>query len=280
MRTFNVRLAAILLAIAVVFCVGVYFLHGWQVKRNASIFKDAAERAEKKAAEAAKKKDASGEQEANEEAMKCLGWYVQLQTRRRRSDGETRADVGQAILRRKQPEEPSHVQNAYSLLERTVRQAPDRQAARRELVKMAMLPQVRRFQDAKEHLEGFLLKESPKDPELLELLGQCQAQLGDYNLALETLQEGDRERPGPVHAYVQLAGLLRYHLSRAKEADQWMDELVKANPKSAKAHLLRGEYLLTIDGMIRSTRRRRRPRKRSNSLPTTWTSWDWRRRAP
>ena len=78
MRTFNVRLAAILLAIMVVFSGGVYFLHRYQVHRNAGMFKAAAERAEKQAADAAKKKDASGERQANAEVIKCLDWYRQL----------------------------------------------------------------------------------------------------------------------------------------------------------------------------------------------------------
>ena len=44
----------------------------------------------------------------------------------------------------------------------------------------------------------------------------------------------------------RLAAILRFRFSRAKEADQWMEKLVTANPKSAKAHSLRGGYLVTI----------------------------------
>ena len=62
MRTFNVRLAAILLAVLVVFGVGVYFLHGYQLRRNAYVFKREAERAQARAEEAAKEKDAAAEQ--------------------------------------------------------------------------------------------------------------------------------------------------------------------------------------------------------------------------
>ena len=49
MRTFNVRLAAILLALTVVFGGGVYFLHGYQVKRNAYVFLDEADKAQDRA---------------------------------------------------------------------------------------------------------------------------------------------------------------------------------------------------------------------------------------
>ncbi len=57
MRTLNVRLAAILLVIVAVLFGGVYWLHGYQVKRNAGVFLEAAKRAEADAADAAEKKD-------------------------------------------------------------------------------------------------------------------------------------------------------------------------------------------------------------------------------
>ena len=51
---------------------------------------------------------------------------------------------------------------------------------------------------------------------MLELLGQCQAQLGDYNLALETFKKTIKNGPDRFTAYLQLAGLLRYRLSRTR----------------------------------------------------------------
>ena len=70
MRTFNVRLAAVLLAIAVVFCGGTYWLHGYQVRRNANMFLAVSKTAQQRAADAAKKKDSRMEQEATNEAVK------------------------------------------------------------------------------------------------------------------------------------------------------------------------------------------------------------------
>ena len=247
MRTFNVRLAIILLVIAAAFCGGIYLLHGYQMHRNARVYLATAHRAMDAAAEAAEKKDAYAEAEANKEAIRCLGWYIRIMPK----DAEAIETLG--LLKAKQAydgnviKSPRTFLNAYGLLETAVLQGPDRQAARRELVKMAMLRQVRRYQDAKTHLEGFLLKESPKDPELLELLGKCQMQLGDYNLALETFKKVIEYDESRFDAYAALAGLLRHRLSRPKEADKWMEQLVTANPKSAKAHVLRGQYLLTTD---------------------------------
>ncbi len=81
----------------------------------------------------------------------------------------------------------------------------------------------------------------------MESLGECQIQLGDYPLALDNLKKAIEYGPDHFTAYEQLAGVLRNHLSRPKEADQWMNRLVEANPKSGKAHLIRGNYLLTTD---------------------------------
>ena len=79
MRVFNVRLAAILLGIAVVLGIGVYFLHSFMVRSNASFFLDESKRAEQRAAEAAKdRKTAAGKEGRWNEAIKYLNWYVGL----------------------------------------------------------------------------------------------------------------------------------------------------------------------------------------------------------
>ena len=113
---------------------------------------------------------------------------------------------------------------------------------------MAMLPRYHRPQDAKAHLVDFLLKESPKDPELLELLGQSYALSGKYVLAKEAFKKSIENSPTQLTAYQKLADMLRKQEVQP-EADQWMEKLVKNNPKSAKAHFLRARYL-SISGKI------------------------------
>ncbi len=244
MRTFNVRLAAILLALSVVFGGGVYLLHGYQVRRNAKAFLDQADRADKQAAAAAKEKDGWHEQKARLEAINYLSWYVRLMPDKVDSLerlGLMRAEQAQAgnMLRDRRM-----FRQALNDLEGTLRQDPERKAARQQLVKMTMLPYVQRYQDAKDHL-NVLLKESPKDPELLELLGQCQAATGNVDTAIETLKKAVQCGPGQLTAYEKLAGLLRSpSVAKPNEADQWMEKLVAVNPKSARAHFLRGRYLI------------------------------------
>ncbi len=78
MRTLNLQLSAILLAITIVFGGGTYFLHGYQVQRNAGVFKREAEHFEERADEAVKKKDAKAAGLAYRDAIKNLSLYVRL----------------------------------------------------------------------------------------------------------------------------------------------------------------------------------------------------------
>ena len=78
MRTFNIRLAVIVLAILAVFIASVYYLHGYQLHRNAYVFKREADRAQARAKKAAKAKDTEAEKSAFKQAVENLTWYVRL----------------------------------------------------------------------------------------------------------------------------------------------------------------------------------------------------------
>ncbi len=239
MRTLNLRLTAILLVVGVVFGGGVYFLHAYQVRRNAYVFEREADRALDLAAKAAKDKDPQAEKKAYQDAIKNLAWYVRLVP----DNVDVLEKLGMLMA--------DHIQDArafaraFGFLERVLRQEPGRMNVRRRLVGLAIM--ARRYQDAKEHLQEFLLKDSPKDAELWELLGRCNVGMGEYDLAVENFKKAIEISPTQVEVYLQLAMVLRTHFSRAKEADQWMTKLVQTNPKSFRAHLLRGNYLKNIN---------------------------------
>ena len=77
----------------------------------------------------------------------------------------------------------------------------------------------------------------------------------------ETFKKSIALNPSQLTAYVQLAELLRYRFQKPEEADGWMEKLVRVNPKSYKAHYLRGKYL--SDPMVnQSDEARKRRRKR------------------
>ena len=75
---------------------------------------------------------------------------------------------------------------AFALLEKVLRLDPKRTEIRRRLIPVAI--GISRFQDAKVHLEQ-LLKESPKDAELLFLLGQCDLGKGDFESAASNFKK-------------------------------------------------------------------------------------------
>ena len=78
MRTLNVRLTAVLLVVGIVFGSGVVFLHGYQVRRNAYVFKREADRAQERADAALKENDVKLQKKAMVDVVKNLRWYVRL----------------------------------------------------------------------------------------------------------------------------------------------------------------------------------------------------------
>lgn len=242
MRTLNVRLAVVLLVSFCVFGVGVHFLHGYQVNNNAAMFRKAADQQEELFRAAVKKQERDAAQEASKNFFLYLKMYVQLNP----GDLEQVERLGTAIFENAtaggELRDRRGFLQSLGMLENLLRQAPERDTARRRVVKMAML--IRRFQDAKYHLEKYLLVESPKDPELLELLAQCQANMSDFGSALATFNKTIAIDPTRLSVYAQTADLLKNRLKRVNDADALMKKMVEANPKSAQAHTLRGRYLL------------------------------------
>lgn len=132
----------------------------------------------------------------------------------------------------------------FMILDQVVRRDPRREDIRRRLVPIALDLGSRnpgRLNDAKEHLD-VLLKAHPQDAELAEQMGRYHAARGqDAKAAIwyGKASAGDRSRIG---AHRRLADLLRGRLDQDRQADQVMDRLVAANPKSAPAYLARADY--------------------------------------
>jgi tetratricopeptide (TPR) repeat protein len=130
---------------------------------------------------------------------------------------------------------------ASDALEKVLRVQPDRDDLRRKVVDMEM--ETGRYTDAEDHLKQYLMVKTPDDPELWKLLGTCQAAAGEFQASVDSFAGEIHLDPHQVEAYAYRAELLRRHLDRANEADQAMQDLVKANPGSAKAHAMLGQYL-------------------------------------
>lgn len=252
MRKLNLRLAAILLVSLLVFGVAVYFVRALQVRRNAGFFKGEAEAAleQAKQLEAAldEAKPAEEEEirrrrdEKYQDAVLNYSWYVRL----RPDDVDALEQLGLLLADLfEQRRDRRTFSDAYGTLEAVLREDPARTKTRRKLVDLMMHPGVERWADAEKHVRK-LLRASPDDPDLLELLARCQTELRQPGMAVETYKQLIEKSPDRPENYARLAGLLRNQLDRPAEADQWMAKLVESNPNSAEAHRGYGDYLLHV----------------------------------
>ncbi len=216
MKSLNLRtLAMAALGLAVV-GTAVHWLHGFQVRRNADMFLRQAERAE--------------ESGRLHEAIQKLQWYVALKP----EDIDAVADLGLLLA------DVSAHGPAYQALEKVLRTDARRPEIRRQLAVVAI--ELHRFADARVHLER-LLENSPNDAELLAQLGRCCAATRDYARAAELYEKALRGEPHRIALYAPMVAILRVELKRPDDADRWIETLIRANPDSAQAHVVRAGHL-------------------------------------
>lgn len=216
MRTLNIRLLAILLLVTLLTGAVGYGVHDYQVRRNASALLQ----------QAAVAKEA----EKWNEAMELLQRYVSLVPR---NSGDALADLGllQADARRYGP--------ALRNLQSALRQNSERTDVRRRLVDVLIAS--RMYSDANRHLD-VLLKATPNDPELLELQARCQASVGNYSLAVDSLNNAIEVSPQRLESYAFLAAVYEERLQEGSLARKILDQMVAENSKQAKAYVIRGTY--------------------------------------
>lgn len=260
-RKLNIKLLAwLLLALAIV-TGSVYFLHGYQIDRNAGNLLHLAQEAEEK-----------GELR---EAAKLYRQYVNF----RPEDYAGYIKMADALIELTESPDANRddLLVAYSSVENAVRTidpqrdeeaAESHRQARKLGAEFSM--SIRRFGDAKDHLE-YLLKDNPDDPELN--LQYAKALIGlklytpaassgrsDQPSALEVLQDmvgfnptteqfnvDNAVAPKQIEAYVLLAQLERQIRNDREMADAVLDQMVKANPGNFKANLERGRALWRHD---------------------------------
>ncbi len=216
MRRINLRLLAILAISVAILGVAVHLLHGYQIRANADAFLREAREARE-----------SGETGV---ALHRLEWYLRFVP----DDVEAQAELGMMLADRG----ANH--RAFALLEGVLRGEPDRMDVRRKLVDVII--RLGRHSDARTHLEDYLLKQSPGDPELLAILATCQQAMGDLDAAEASLRESIDNEPRQVDAYAQLARLLQTQQKRRAEADPWIERMLEANPESGPASLAAARY--------------------------------------
>ncbi len=137
------------------------------------------------------------------------------------------------------PPTPPARRRALEVLEQALRQDPARSELRLRVVRLAT--GLGRYADAARHLEA-LAKALPRRSDVEHQLGWCQEALKEYDLAEASLRRAVRKDPAQLDSYALLAELLQSRLQRPDDAAQVMEEMVGANPRSARALLLRARY--------------------------------------
>jgi tetratricopeptide (TPR) repeat protein len=233
-----VRLAVILLAIIVVCGAGGFFLHHFQQISNADFFLEQANIAKQEAENAKKEKKTDEELKAIEKQCRNMELYLLL----RPDNLDVMNDLG--MLRADHIIDARSFGQAYGWLDKVVREDETRKEARRKLIDLAIAWQ--RFNDALEHI-NYLLKESPDDPELLQLLGHCDEKIGEDENAQKAYEKAIKYAPKQIETYPRLGYLLQHSLNKPKEAYDCMQDMIKNNPNSAKAYVYLGNYWQSID---------------------------------
>ncbi|HTU19783.1 MAG TPA: tetratricopeptide repeat protein [Gemmataceae bacterium] len=229
-RTLNLKFAACLVVLLALFGTAVHFLHGYQVKRNASALLDQARRAR--------------EEGLDDKAAEYLGNYL------RYVPGDDDALAEYALLLDKLAKSPKAQMRAYLVLDQVLRRQPERQDIRRRLAELAM--KFGRFNDGEEHLSQ-LRQDPPKDAEIEELLGRCQLGRSKYRPARESFESAIKLSPDRIDSYVALAYLFHDRAADIKQkgekldgnnkADETLTAMIAANKDSYKAYLGRAQYL-------------------------------------
>ncbi|MEX2318072.1 MAG: tetratricopeptide repeat protein [Pirellulales bacterium] len=237
MRRLNVKLALWLVGITVFSVVGVHFLHGYQVDRNAEFLKVQAEQAR-----------TEGD---IKEAIKQYNQYL-----RHRDDREGYKALAELVVEVAKEAEATRADKfrAYNILEEAIRRHPDLDDVRASLIDYTMM--MRRFDVAQEHIEN-LRGNGSKDPELDYKLALCHFFNGEEEEARKNLTGmlGFDEDTGQfvaeppatakeIRAFGLLAQILKGKSGGDVQADAVMQQLVTWNPDSADAHLMRGRYLI------------------------------------
>jgi cellulose synthase operon protein C len=237
MKRLNVKLAVWLVVITLVSVVGVHFLHGYQLGRNAEFLLRQAEKAR--------------DEGQVKEAIKQYNQYLKY-----RDDREGYSALAALVVSTSKEADATWRDKlqTFTILQEAIRRHPDLNDVRRSLIDYTI--SLRRFNDALEHIE-YLNGQGAGDAALDFKAADCYFQSGEQENALKKLREvvgynlqTDRfnAEPGPgatqVKAFELMAQILR-RKNDPKRADEAMAKMVEWNPDSAPAHLARAQYMAT-----------------------------------
>jgi len=245
MRRLNVKLALWLVGITVFSVVGVHFLHGYQLDRNADFLKVQAETALK-----------AGDVQ---EAIKQYNQYL-----KHRDDPQGYSALAELVVGLAKDADATRQTKirAYNILEEAIRRHPDLDDVRERLIEYTM--QMRRYPETLEHIE-YLKAKDKTNPALDLKVAICHYAGGDeakayqelctmmgFDPAKEEFAEKAPASASEVGAFELAGQIVRKRPDGVKTADLLMKKLVEWNPDSVKAHLVRANFLLSTAENIKS----------------------------
>ncbi|QDU36066.1 tetratricopeptide repeat protein [Maioricimonas rarisocia] len=169
----NVKLLLATLVTLIVAAVGIHFVHGYWVQRNASVLLERADVAE--------------QEERYSDAISSLTQYLNLQPQTSLSEAEEQqiTDILERLARLFQMQKTTRNQQIrlYRTYEDVLRRDPTRDATRRELVDVCMRLGLSR--DAIRHIDTLLDRPKQGEPDSLEDIAELHFLKGDSYWALE-----------------------------------------------------------------------------------------------
>ena len=234
-RKISLPAVAILLVTVPVLAGAVHWVHGYQLRRNARVFLEQADRA----------RDA-GE---SEKEVRHLQTYLALV----RDDAE--AFVRYALLVDQVAKTGSQKERAFYTIEAALRLAPEHNDLRRRAIDVALA--VGRLSDAQHHLRE-LMKREGETAANLERLGDIEMLRGDYTKAEQFYAHAYNADHHRVSSYMRRAEVLRKRLNRPEEADQCVEAMIQANPENPQAQLARIQYTRSYGTAFTKTEEYRR----------------------
>ncbi|MEX0612829.1 MAG: tetratricopeptide repeat protein, partial [Pirellulales bacterium] len=157
---------------------------------------------------------------------------------------------------------PEELNMAWRILEGTVRdrtigQMPEATELQRQLVELYGRDNVRRYQDALDHL-SYMLERDPDDADLQVMRANYLVRSGNFDDAAkysykligydpqnDSFDMKQATAPHDAEVYLNLAVILRDKQDKPELAERVMDQLIEVNPKSAEAYLARGQFYQT-----------------------------------
>jgi len=229
-RELNVKLFAVLVVVGILGWLAWTLLHTYQLKSSARLM---LERGDEALAEG-----------NLETAIRSYKYYVANEP----EDAEAFCKLALLLAEQAQTQR-AVLREAHAHLEQAVGRDPTNLEVLRRAADVAL--EANHYQAAARHF-SHLLEMVPEEPQAHFKLGRCLAAVGDPKRAVEALQIAIVRDPKNVQAYSELAGVFRMRLGEPERADAVLEQMVKANPQSGRAHIERARSRFTAGDLARA----------------------------